>query len=181
MPRGAESPPRTCCQSCFLGQPRAPLAFWAAKTHCQVILTFSSINVHKFFPQAALSTCSTLSLYLCLGLSQPRCQTLPWALLNFRRFAQTHHSSLSPSGQNPTLPVCWPLEICVQFLQAKTLHPAMEVSKPREPFWPPYSLYLEICPGNSPHSTGRIRVTFLNILCHQAGRSPGLSTHRLPA
>lgn len=125
--------------------------------------------------RAALFSCFT-SLYWYLRLPPSSYQTLPWVLLNFRRFAQTHNSSLSPSGWNPTLPVLSSSLCSVLRSKDHVLQWRCQQSLESPP-WPPLSLYLEICPGDS----GRIRVTFLNTLCHQAGRGPGLSTPRLPA
>ena len=67
----------------LLMQPRIRLAFWAASTHCWVILSFLSTNTLKYFSLGLLSIPSSPSLYLCLGLPQPRCRTLHLALLNF--------------------------------------------------------------------------------------------------
>lgn len=69
---------------------RTLLAFSAVSVHCWVILSFLTTRCPKL-----LSIYSLLSLYLCLGLPQPRCSTLYLALLNFMWFAQVLFSSLS--------------------------------------------------------------------------------------
>jgi len=71
------------------------LAFWAASTHCQLTLSFSSTNTPKSFSSGLLSSHSPLKLYLCLGLPQPARRTLHLALVNFMRQAWSHLSSLS--------------------------------------------------------------------------------------
>ena len=47
-------------------QPRTRVAFWAASTHCQVTLSFLSINTPKSFSSGLLSIHSLPSLELCL-------------------------------------------------------------------------------------------------------------------
>ena len=66
----------------LLMQPRIRLAFWAASAHCPVLLS-SSASTPKSFSSGLLSIHSLPSLYLCLGLSWPRCRTLHLAMLNF--------------------------------------------------------------------------------------------------
>ncbi|KAK4829612.1 hypothetical protein QYF61_005739 [Mycteria americana] len=68
------------------------LAFWAASSHCRIMLSFSSTNTPKSFSSGLLSIHSLPSLHLCLGLPRPMCRTLHLALLNFMRFAGAHLS-----------------------------------------------------------------------------------------
>ena len=81
----------------LLMQPRAQLAFWAARAHCCVILSFLSTSTLTSFSAGLLSIHSLPNLSLCLGLPRPMCRTLHLALLNFLMFAQAHISSQSRS------------------------------------------------------------------------------------
>jgi len=81
----------------LLMQPKTQLAFWAASTHCRVLLSSSSTMTPKSSSSGLLSIHSLPSLYLRLGLPRPMCRTLHLALLNLLRFAQAHLSSLSRS------------------------------------------------------------------------------------
>ena len=86
----------------FLMQHRIQFAFWAASAHCQLMLSFSSINIPKSFSSGLLSSHSQPNLYLCLSVPQSRCRTLHLALLNFMRLAWAHFLSLSRSlGYHP--------------------------------------------------------------------------------
>ena len=67
--------------------PRIHLAFWAASTHCQLMLSLSSTNALKSFSSGLLLCHFLPSLYLCLGLPQPRCKILHFALLKLMRFS----------------------------------------------------------------------------------------------
>ena len=84
--------------------PRTQLAFWAASTHGQLMLTLPSTDTLKSFSSGLLSSHSLLNLYLCLGLSWPRCRTLHLAWLNFMRLVWAHLSSLSRSLWIASLP-----------------------------------------------------------------------------
>jgi len=85
-------------------QPRVQLASWAASAHCWVMSSFLSTSRPKSFSSGLLSIHSLPSLYLYLGLPQPRCRTLHLALLNLMRLTQAHLSSLSRSLWMASLP-----------------------------------------------------------------------------
>lgn len=78
----------------LLMQTRIWLAFWTAARYW-VMLSCLSINPPKCFSSGLLPIPSLLSLYLCLGLHQPRCNTLHLALLICMVFTREHLSSLS--------------------------------------------------------------------------------------
>ncbi|KAK4813652.1 hypothetical protein QYF61_014951 [Mycteria americana] len=65
----------------LLMRPRRRLAFWAASTRCQVMLSFTSANTPESFSAGLLSLHSPPSLYLCLGLPQPMWQDLALGLV----------------------------------------------------------------------------------------------------
>ena len=88
----------------LLMQPRIQLACWAARTHWQLMLNFSSIDTPKSFSSELLSSHSLPNLYLCLVFPFSRCRTLHLALLNFMRLAWAHLSSLSRSLWIASLP-----------------------------------------------------------------------------
>ena len=69
------------------------LAFWAVSAHCWLSLRLSPVSIPRPFTSGLLSSHYLPSLYLCLRLLQPRCRTLPLALLNCRSLA------LSVSGR----------------------------------------------------------------------------------
>lgn len=83
----------------LLIQPRMQLSFWTANAHCHVMLIFPFANTPKFFSSDFLSITSLPSLYLCLGLPQPRCRTLYLDMLNF----ELH---VGPAPKYSFLPVC---------------------------------------------------------------------------
>ena len=61
----------------LLMQPRILLAFQAARAHCWLMTSFSSIRTPTFFSLELVSMSSSLSLYsIQLGLPQPKCNTL---------------------------------------------------------------------------------------------------------
>lgn len=68
------------------------------------MLSFSSTNTHKVLSVRVLPVHSPPTMYLCLGLPQPRCRTLHLALLDFMRFVQVHLSNLSRSLCMASLP-----------------------------------------------------------------------------
>jgi len=73
----------------------------SASAHYQLMLNLSSTDIPKSFYSGLLSSHSPPSLYLYLGLPQPRCRTFHLALLNFMRLAWAHLSNQSrshPSG-----------------------------------------------------------------------------------
>ena len=70
------------------------LAFWAASAHCRVMFSFSSASIPKPFYSGLLSIHSPPSLCLWFGLPWLLGRNVPLALLNFRRFAWAHLSSL---------------------------------------------------------------------------------------
>lgn len=72
--------------------------------HCSLMLIFSLTNTSKSFSSGLLSVYSPPSLYLFLGLPQPRCSTLHLAFLNFIRVTQAHILSLSRSFWMTSLP-----------------------------------------------------------------------------
>lgn len=83
-------------------QHRIWLAFWDVRAHGHVMLKFLSTNIPKC--SGLHSIHFVLSLYLCLGLHQPRCRSLHGDLLNFMKIAQGHLSSLSRSLWVGSLP-----------------------------------------------------------------------------
>jgi len=76
---------------------------WAAASPLTVMLSFSSTSIPKS-SSGLLSIHSPPSLDLSLGCPRPVCRTLPLALLNFRRFAWAHLSSLPRSLWMAALP-----------------------------------------------------------------------------
>ena len=88
----------------LLTQPRIWLPFWAASTHCQVMLNLLSTSTPKPLSSEVLSIPSSRSLYCYRGLPQPRCRTLHVALLSLMRLTQAHSSSLSRSLWIASLP-----------------------------------------------------------------------------
>jgi len=74
-------------------QPRIQMAIQAARAHCWLMFSLSSIRTQKSFSVGLISMSSTPSLYPCLGFPQPKC-TLHLVLLTLVRLTWTQFPSL---------------------------------------------------------------------------------------
>ena len=59
----------------FLTHPSIPLAFYATRAHCWLIINLLSIRSPRSFSADLLSNRSVLNMYWCMWLFLPRCMT----------------------------------------------------------------------------------------------------------
>ena len=88
----------------LLMEPRIPLPFWVAGALLAHVKIFIYQDHPRFSCAGLLSSSSSPSLYKYMGLPQPKCEALHFALLNLIMFTWALLSSLSRSLSMASIP-----------------------------------------------------------------------------